>query len=149
MSELLDEVSAADGAAERWHAVTAITAHSTGGGVLRSRLARGRAPAAQCCNQRVRAVTSVWCAEQSDSRAAATALHGKQQWPAPLEVVRLLTVLLTSVGVAVLVFGVGLWSARGALCENNPGCMPAWWLPVALLMGVLLLAAALASARKR
>lgn len=34
MSELLDEVLAADGGAARWHAVTAITAHSTGGGVL-------------------------------------------------------------------------------------------------------------------
>src|SRR4030088_3691596 len=42
MSGLLDEVLAAHGGLERWRAVTALTAHGTFGGLLRSRFPGNR-----------------------------------------------------------------------------------------------------------
>jgi len=42
MSRLLDEVFAAHGGLERWRAVTALTAHGTFGGLLRSRFPGNR-----------------------------------------------------------------------------------------------------------
>jgi len=42
MSGLLDEVLAAHGGLERWQAVTALTAHGTFGGLLRSRFPGNR-----------------------------------------------------------------------------------------------------------
>jgi hypothetical protein len=42
MSELLDEVLAAHGGLERWRSVTALTAHGTFGGILRSRFPGNR-----------------------------------------------------------------------------------------------------------
>jgi hypothetical protein len=42
MSGLLDEVFAAHGGLQRWQAVTALTAHGTFGGLLRSRFPGNR-----------------------------------------------------------------------------------------------------------
>ena len=51
-------------------------------------------------------------------------------------------------GAAMLLLVVYFWAIRGVVCENNPDCLPGWWLPVGLPAGVLVGAAGITLLRR-
>ena len=60
----------------------------------------------------------------------------------------LVALALVIAGVLVLTIGGYLWSASGVICENNPDCVPAWWMPAVLVIAGLLVGGGVLLARR-
>jgi hypothetical protein len=51
-------------------------------------------------------------------------------------------------GLLVLIIGGYFQLATGVVCENNPDCIPDWWLPVVVALAALLVGCGIAIGRR-